>query len=132
MEHSPELRDLVLRLYEALASGDASFIDSHFSVAEGARGVGTDPGEWWQGPALADAWKEQLKAMGGRMPLVAGEPEAYVEGTVGWAADQPTLQLPGGAVPTRLTLVFHREEGDWKLIQAHGSLGVPNEEPPGQ
>ncbi|MDQ3587026.1 MAG: nuclear transport factor 2 family protein [Actinomycetota bacterium] len=131
MDRSPELRDLVLRFYEALSNGDASFIDSHFSVAQAARGVGTDPEEWWQGPRVADAWKEQLKAMGGAMPLVPGEPEAYVEGTVGWVADRPTLQLEGGAVPARLTLVFHQEDGEWKLVQTHGSLGVPNEEPPG-
>jgi len=131
MDRSPELRDLVLRFYDALSNGDASFIDSHFSVAEAARGVGTDPEEWWQGPRVAAAWKEQLEAMGGSMPLVAGDPEAYVEGTVGWAADRPTLQLQGGAVPARLTFVFHQEEGEWKLVQAHGSLGVPNEEPSG-
>jgi ketosteroid isomerase-like protein len=129
MDRSSELRDLVLRFYDALSSGDASFIDRHFSVAEPARGVGTDPGEWWQGAQVAHAWKDQLEAMGGSMPLVAGDPEAYVEGTVGWAADRPTLQLPGGAVPVRLTAVFHQEDGEWKLVQAHGSLGVPNEQP---
>ncbi len=121
----------MLRFYDSLASGDASFIDRHFSVAEGARGVGTDPGEWWQGARVAGAWKEQLEAMGGRMPLVAGDPEAYVEGTVGWVADRPTMQLPGGAIGVRLTAVFHEEDGEWKLVQAHGSLGVPNEDPSG-
>ncbi len=127
MDRSPELRDLLLGFYEALSKGDASFIDRHFSVAEHARGIGTDPGEWWQGHRVADAWKEQLKAMGGSMPLVAGDPEAYADGAVGWAADRPTLQLQGGAVQVRLTAVFHREEGQWKLIQVHGSLGIPNE-----
>ncbi len=131
MDRSPELQDLLLRFYEALAQGDGSFIDKHFSVAPAVRGVGTDPDEWWQGPRVAGAWKEQLEAMGGRMSLVAGDPEAYIEGTVGWAADQPTLELQGGAVTVRLTAVFHREEGEWKLVQAHGSLGVPNEEPSG-
>jgi hypothetical protein len=128
MERSAELRDLMMRFYEALASGDASFIDRHFSEADGARGLGTDPGEWWQGREVAGAWKEQLEAMGGRMPLVAGDPEAYVEGTVGWAADRPMLEVQGGAIPVRLTAVFHKAEGEWNLVQVHGSLGVPNEE----
>lgn len=127
MDRSPELRELLLGFYEALSNGEASFIDRHFSAAEEARGVGTDPDEWWQGGRVADAWKEQLEAMGGTMPLVAGDPEAYVEGTVGWAADRPTLRLPGGAVAVRLTAVFHREDGEWKLVQVHGSLGVPNQ-----
>lgn len=128
MDRSPELRDLVLRFYEALASGDASFIDRHFSTAEAALGVGTDPGEWWQGHRVAAAWKAQLEGMGGSMPLVAGAPEAYVDGTVGWVADQPTLELSAGSIPVRLTMVFHREEGAWKVIQIHGSLGVPNDQ----
>jgi len=131
MDESPELRALVLRFYEALSNGDTAFIDRHFSVVPSARGIGTDPGEWWQGPRMANAWKEQLEAMGGSMPIVAGDPEAYVEGTAGWAADQPTLQLGGGAVAVRLTAVFRLEEGEWKLVQIHGSLGVPNEEPSG-
>ncbi len=128
MERSPALRDLMLRFYEALANGDTSFFDRHFSGAQATRGVGTDPEEWWQGSQVAGAWKEQLEAMGGTMPLVAGDPEAYVEGTVGWAADRPALQLQAGAVPVRFTAVFHQEEGEWKLVQVHGSLGVPNEE----
>ncbi len=131
MDRSPELRDLVLRFYEALSKGDVAFIERLFSVAEAARGVGTDPEEWWNGAQVADAWKDQLEAMGGSMPLVAGEPEAYAEGTVGWVADRPTLELQGGAVRVRLTAVFHQEEGEWKLVQVHGSLGVPNEAPTG-
>ncbi len=127
MTRSPELQELMVRFYEALASGDAAFIDRHFSKAEAARGVGTDPQEWWQGARVAGAWKEQLQAMGGSMPLVAGGPEAYVEGTVGWAADRPMLELGGGVVPVRLTAVFHREDDEWRLVQVHGSLGVPNE-----
>ena len=60
MDRSPELRDLLLGFYEALSKGDASFIDRHFSVAEHARGIGTDPGEWWQGPRVAAAWNTSL------------------------------------------------------------------------
>lgn len=128
MERSSELRDLMLRFYDALSSGDMSFIDRHFSLADEARGIGTDPREWWQGSRLADAWKEQMKAMGGSMPLAAGDPEAYAEGSVGWVADRPSLQFPEGEVPVRFTAVFHQEEGEWKLVQSHGSVGVPNEE----
>ncbi len=119
----------MLRFYEALSSGDTSFIDRHFSVAEEARGIGTDPGEWWQGPLVAAAWKEQLEAMGGSMPLIAEDPEAYSDGAVGWVADRPILRLPGGELRVRLTAVFHHEDGEWKLVQCHGSVGLPNEDP---
>jgi hypothetical protein len=55
-------------------------------------------------------------------------PEAYRAGDVGWAADQATWRLPDGlAIPFRLTAVFHHEGRAWRLVQAHFSLGVPND-----
>jgi hypothetical protein len=29
--------------------------------------------------------------------------------------------------PFRLTAVFYRDGGEWRMVQAHFSLGVPNE-----
>jgi ketosteroid isomerase-like protein len=129
MEQSSEVRDLMLRFYEALGSGDAGFFDRHFSAAEEVRGIGTDPAEWWSGGAtLADVWKQQLAAMGS-MSIASGDLEAYSEGSVGWAADRATFTLPDGtAIPIRFTAVFHQEDGEWKLVQSHGSIGVTNEE----
>ena len=38
-------------------------------------------------------------------------------------------ELAGGErFETRLTFVFHREDGAWKVVHAHTSVGV---EPPG-
>ena len=129
MEQSSELRNLMLRFYEALSSGDLSFFDRHFSNSDAVRGIGTDPEEWWNGPRVAQVWKEQVAAMGGSMPLQPGEPEAYAEGNVGWVADRPTLDAgDGNRVAIRFTAVFHKEDADWKLVQSHGSLGVSNEE----
>jgi ketosteroid isomerase-like protein len=129
MERSDELRDLFLGFYEALANGDVAFFDRHFSREADVRGIGTDPQEWWSGPRVAEVFKEQIEAMGGSMVLKPGDPEAYVEGSVGWVADQATLTLPdGGELPVRFTGVLHREDGEWRFVQSHGSLGVANEE----
>ena len=39
------------------------------------------------------------------------------------------VKLPDGtAISMRSTLVFHRENGEWKLVQQHNSVGIPNEE----
>jgi hypothetical protein len=27
----------------------------------------------------------------------------------------------------RLTAVLHQEDGDWKIVQTHASIGVPND-----
>ena len=60
MERSDELRDLTLRIYEATATGDLSFVERHVSRQEGAVFVGTDPNEWWEG-------FEALCEQGGRL-----------------------------------------------------------------
>ena len=128
MERSDELRDVMLQFYSALSSGDLSFIDRHFSTADEVRGIGTDPHEWWSGRKLIDVWKEQIAALGGTMPITAGDLEAFAEGDVGWVADRPTLDVgDGNPVAIRLTAVFRKEGEDWKLVQSHGSIGLPNE-----
>lgn len=133
MQPSGELKDVLVRFYDALAQGDLSVFDRHFSSSPVVRGIGTDPDEWWSGTRLAEVWKEQLEAMGGRMPLEPGPIEAFVEGDVGWVADQPTLDVgDGNRVRIRYTAVFHRENGDWKLVQSHGSIGIPNEQSIGE
>jgi ketosteroid isomerase-like protein len=133
VERSDELRELVLRLYDAIDSGDRAFLDRYSSRDPGARMIGTDPREWWSGPRAHEVFMEQLDALGGRMPLKPGDPEAYVEGSVGWVADQPVLLLPdGGELPFRQTFVLHREDGEWKFVQSHASVAVANEETVGE
>jgi len=36
--------------------------------------------------------------------------------------------MDGRRVPVRLTAVLHQEDGDWKAVQSHASIGVPNEQ----
>jgi hypothetical protein len=61
---------------------------------------------------------------------VAGQLRAYREGSVGWAIDRDALfRLPDGTeIPFRNTCVFLQEDGEWKLIHGHSSIGVRNEE----
>jgi hypothetical protein len=45
------------------------------------------------------------------------------------AADRCTIRLPNGRERiVRETTVWHQEEGEWKLVQFHASLAVPNSE----
>ena len=131
MEHSDELRDLTLRFYEAATTGDLSFFERHVSRQEGAVFVGTDPNEWWEGfEAFVEAMRAQSEAMEGEMQIVAGRLQAYQEGSIGWVIDRDaSFQLPDGKeIPFRNTLVFRREDGEWKLVHEHASIGVRNEE----
>ena len=131
MEQSGELRDLMLRFYEAVNAGDLSFVERHVSRDNGAVFVGTDPNEWWEGyEAFVEAMRAQEAAMGSDRPrIVPDQIQAYREGRVGWVIDRDTFQLPDGTeVNFRNSAVFLREDGGWKLVHAHSSIGVRNEE----
>jgi ketosteroid isomerase-like protein len=133
MQASTELKDLVLRFYAALAQGDLAFVAQTMSAEDGAVFIGTDPQEWWMGQEASAAFQAQADAMGGGIPVVPGDPQAYVEGTVGWTSEQSKFQFPDGSEqPFRATHVFHQVDGAWKLVQAHYSIGVSNEEAVGQ
>jgi hypothetical protein len=132
MEQSDELKDLTLRFYEAAATGDLSFLERYVSRREGTVFVGTDPNEWWEGlEAFVEAMRAQSEAMGGGgLQIVAGQLQAYREGSVGWAIDRDALfRLPDGReIPFRNTVLFLQEDGEWKLVHGHTSIGVSNEE----
>jgi ketosteroid isomerase-like protein len=47
-----------------------------------------------------------------------------VEGTTGWTIDQPTVVLGDGTeFALRLTLIWHREATEWKVVHSHASVG---------
>jgi ketosteroid isomerase-like protein len=133
MQQSKELTDLTNRFYQAAGAGDTAAFERLISREDGMLFIGTDPKEWWIGyDAINRAFRAQKAEMGGGLPLVAGNPVAYAQGDVGWVVDRPKFKLPDGEVGLRLTMVAHQEEGEWKIVQGHISIGVSNEEALGQ
>ena len=132
MEKSTEIRDFVLSSYKSMLDGDVLFGEHHMSQRGDVLVIGTDPNEWWEGyETVLEVLKPQVEALAGS--VLEGDPQAYVEGSVGWFADNVQWKLPSGAVlAARLTGVCHKEGGDWKIVQWHWSIGVPNEEAFGQ
>ncbi|MDQ4078730.1 MAG: nuclear transport factor 2 family protein [Chloroflexota bacterium] len=131
MEPSAELKDVYLRSYDAYTNGDLAVIEHGFSRRKEVVMIGTDPDEWVRGyDAIIEMFRRTLPAqqqMG--LTLIPGEPEAYSEGTVGWVIDRPTFRTHDGfEVTCRATTLYHREDGAWKIIHNHYSIGVPNEE----
>lgn len=48
---------------------------------------------------------------------------------MGWLVDEPAFVFPdGSSFQTRLTAVMRQEDGRWKLVHMHVSVGVPDEE----
>jgi ketosteroid isomerase-like protein len=128
MQTSVDLQKIINAWFESIASGDLSWAERHIST-KAVRLVGTDPHEWLEGEKVAEFLKEEVKALGGVVKVELGETEAYQEGSVGWGLARPTLVMPnGGQISPRWSAVFHQEDGEWKLVQLHASVGVPNEE----
>jgi class 3 adenylate cyclase len=61
-------------------------------------------------------------------PVTADEIEAWEDGNVGWAAVKETITLQGKTFTARATYVLRLERGEWKVVQGHWSVPVPNAE----
>jgi hypothetical protein len=128
MERSTELLERVLAGFEAFSSGDASLVDRDTSRHEGVRLIGTDPDEWFEGEQAAEVLKQEVQDTTD-IGVSPRDLDAFVEGTVGWVSGRVMWTLGDGReIPTRWTAVFHQEDGEWKMVQAHTSVGVPNQE----
>ncbi len=55
------------------------------------------------------------------------ELRGYEHGDVGWADGTGTFEHDGESVEVRISAVFLREKGDWRMVQNHASIGVPND-----
>jgi SnoaL-like protein len=128
MNRSPELEKLIVDWFDAATRGDPSMVDRHVSRDEGTRLVGSDPDEWFEGASAAEYLRKEVEGSGGNVRSTA-DTEAFTEGTVGWAMTRLTLTFPdGSSISPRWSAVFHQEDGEWKFVQLHASIGVPNEE----
>ena len=129
MKQSAELREFTLRMYQAMETADMNFIRAHTSQEEGVLSIGTDPSEWWDSyKVITEVYEVQLGEMEG-VSIEGANPQAFTEGNVGWVADQVKFKLPdGNTISLRMTSVFHKEANEWKIVQAHSSFGVPNEQ----
>ena len=129
MQESGDVRDAMLRYYEAAGNADFDAANSLVTRGDPALVVGTGPGE---GHDDRDAWvagfRSQVEALPGLRIEPGAGPRGYAEGSVGWFFDEPTWVLPDGTrVPTRWTSVLREEDGAWRIVHMHVSLGVPDE-----
>lgn len=129
MERSPELEAIIRGWFESVAAGNTRWLDQHLSRLPEVRVIGTDPREHLSGSAAYDFLREEALAMGGKVQADASDVEAFMEGTVGWGTARTTFTFPNGVtMEPRWGAVFHREDGEWKAVHVHASIGVANEE----
>jgi hypothetical protein len=125
MKPAPELRDLTIQIAQAVSDGDVAVLERHTSRHSGTAFLGTDPAEWWTDlSGLRQALVGQREA---GVTFISGDPVAYQEGTIGWAVDhRMRFRVGEHEGPFRMTVVYRQEDGVWKMVHFHSSIGVSN------
>lgn len=127
-ESSPELEQVLRDTLDAMARSDISEIERRTSRDACVLSIGSDPGEWAEGyDEIMRLFRESTPD--GELGVRAGlsDVKAFREGGIGWAAGHGYFELEDTRVPVRVTAVLHQEDGEWKAVQSHASIGVPND-----
>lgn len=128
MQASPEIRDIITAWFSAVAAGEPAWVDRYLS--QQVLLVGTDPNEWSDFQQASTMLKGEAQGLGAmQLKVSIGRAEGFQEGSVGWGIAHPTITFPNGkSFSPRWSAVFHQEDGQWKAVQIHASLGVPNDD----
>ena len=120
-----EIRAVIDQLLEAQNAGDADLVRAMLSQRPDAVHIGTDAEEWWTGKQVADA---VAASPGGDGILASADDiDVHIHGDVAWAEGHGRFTNASGSErPVRMTGVLVREDGQWKVVQSHASIGVPN------
>jgi ketosteroid isomerase-like protein len=128
-ERSPEIEQVLRDILDAMVCSDVDEIGRRTSRDACVLSIGSDASEWAEGyDEIMRLFRESTPEgeLGVRVGL--DDVKAFREGSVGWAAGHGYFEMEGRRVPVRLTAVLHHEDGDWKTVQSHASIGVPNEQ----
>jgi len=125
VEESPSAKAAIIRFYQAFSDatpGAQELFNRSFTGREDLLIVGSAFHEWVDSRERgAEAWGTEGVA------LEPGDPVAWEDGNVAWAADRPSFVVGDMRAPIRLTAVMLKEDGEWKIHHGHFSIGVPDE-----
>lgn len=127
-EERGDVVEAMLRFYDRLSAKDIESFDSVVSSDPATLVIGTAPGEW---VTERERLRYGFEAEG--LTMEPGpQPTGWRNGETAWFVDEPTYIFPGdaGRMRTRLTSVLQREDGAWKIVHMHVSVGVPDEDVP--
>ena len=124
MAPSSEVRDTMLEFYRRMLAGEAQGANDLISRDPAMIFIGS-AGEWVDDQATLRGGT-QVETEG----LEAGpDPVGYANGDVGWFADQPEWVFADGSrALMRMSAVLQRESEGWRIVHAHLSVAVPDNE----
>jgi len=124
-EPQDEVRKVLDEMIEAQNAGDAERLRSMLSERPDAVHIGTDAEEWWTSKQVIDA--TATAGGGDDIRVVADDTDIHVQGDIAWAEGRGRFTRADGTErPVRVTGVLVREDGRWRVVQSHASIGVPN------
>jgi ketosteroid isomerase-like protein len=124
-----QIRAVIDGITDALHSADVQKLDSLMSDRPGSTHIGTDPDEWWSKQQLLAGIEGAMSVAGNPIRAEIGEVSIHVLGDVAWTEGTARFINAGGAQrAVRTTGVFVREDGAWRAVQSHASIGIPNEQ----
>ena len=127
-EPSLEIEKVLRDTLAAMTRSDVEAIGRRTSRDACVVAIGSDPAEWAEGyDDVMRVWEDSTPE--GELGVKVGldDVTAFSEGSVGWAAGRGYFELDGKRVAVRMTAVLHQEDGEWKTVQSHASIGVPND-----
>jgi hypothetical protein len=128
MQSSSEVCDAVARFWGCIGEADYAGLEDALTGGDVAQVIGSAPGE---GHDDREGWIAGFRSVIGAMPGLRVDPgpmRGFSNDDVGYVIGRPTWHLPGDATLTmRATFVLQREQGQWKLVHLHASVGVPDE-----
>ncbi len=127
-ERSPEIEQVLRDNVDAMVRADVEGIGRRVSRDACVVSIGSDGSEW------AEGYDEIMRLFADSTPdgefgVTVGldDVKGFREGSVGWGAGRGYFEIDGQRVPVRFTFVVHEEDGEWKGVQGHASIGVPND-----
>ncbi len=128
MRRSAGVEAVIEQLYDVMLGCDPQTVEQLLSE-DLTVAIGTDEEEWDTDYASAVAgFLTQTQAVG-VLTVRAGSPRGYSDGLFGWFEDRALVTFTDGeSAPIRVTGVVRHENGRWRLVQVHTSVGLPNAE----
>ena len=123
MQPSEEIRDLVLRYHDLMRTGNGVATEDFIARHEATLVFGTAPDAWLAGyDAVLAALRTQLRQFGPTQTHLR-HLLCFEDGNLGYAVDRSVMEFSDGTrLPYRQSMVFVRENGQWRLVHAHSSL----------
>ncbi len=123
MRESAAVADAWLRFCEGVSNKLVEQFDDIVS-GEAKVIIGTAPGE-----NVTDRGAMRFGFETEGVTLQSRDAHGFEEGSMGWVVDDPRFGFPDGSgMDCRVTAILRNEAGTWRLVHAHFSVGVPDDE----